>query len=95
MNRKELYDFAKSLDQKDAPVGAILLAIDEAHQQLKYNCATLALVLEQAVELEPAFCAQPVLHKYALDYEVAAAKLNTLFLTLAVVLEQQGHKVDY
>lgn len=95
MNRKELYDFAKTLDQTDAPVGAILQAIDEAHRQLRYSSATLILIAKQAAELEPTYVVHPNVVKYALDYEVAAAKLNTLFLTLAVVLEQQGHEVNY
>lgn len=96
MNRKELYDFAKSLDQKDAPVGALIQAIDEANQQLNYAVYKIASKLDLAKQHVGSFevAADGFVHR-ANDYAIAAAKLNTLFLTLAVVLQQQGHKVDY
>lgn len=97
MNRKELYDFAKTLNQEDAPVGALIQAIDEAHAQLKLATWQLHVRSESAMHNRAAntMYACGSFLKEAGEYEVAAAKLNTLFLTLAVVLEQQGHKVDY
>lgn len=95
MNRKELYDFATSLDQKDAPVGALLVAIDEAHSQISFASSRLAALAAAATKAAVGYGIEGQVMTLARDYEVGAAKLNTLFLTLAVVLEQQGHKVDY
>lgn len=97
MNRKELYDFAHTLDQKDAPVGALLQAIDEANQQLHLATWQLHVRAGSAMHFKQRHDFQHAgsFVKEANDYDIAAAKLNTLFLTLAVVLQQQGHQVDY
>ena len=95
MNRKELYDFAKTLNQEGASVGALIQAIDEAHHQLVFSSQRLSALAAGASKSAVGYGVEQALTSTVHDYNVAAAKLNTLFLTLAVVLEQQGHKVEY
>lgn len=75
----------------------LLIAIKEAHNQM--NLATVQLALRaKAAEMEKAACTYQVVGSFvkeASDYESAAAKLNTLFLTLAIVLQNGGVPVEY
>ena len=95
MNRTELLVIAKA----HAVPGTkeIITAIEEAHQQLHLATWQLSERAQSAV----AFKAQNSYNvagsfvKEAHDYEVAAAKLSTLFMTLACVLSGACVDVDF
>ena len=93
--RQELVALAKTSALPGT--SALLVAIDEAHSQL--NLATWQLSLRaKSAETEKATGTYQVVGSFvkeASDYESAAAKLNTLFLTLAIVLQSGGVPVEY
>lgn len=93
--RQELVALAKSSGVPGTR--ALLVAIEEAHTQL--NLASWQLTLRaKAAELEKVACSYQAVGSFvkeASDYESAAAKLNTLFLTLAIVLQNGGVVVEY
>ena len=76
---------------------ALLTVIEEAHQQLGLATWQLGVRAKSAGAEKAAGSYQVVgsFVKEASDYESAAAKLNTLFLTLAIVLQQGGVAVEY
>jgi len=75
----------------------ILLAIQEAHAQLDLATWQLSVRAQSAIQAKEAgtYTVVGSFVKEAADYESAAAKLDTLFLTLACVLQNAGIKLDY
>lgn len=99
MTRKELYAKAVELRAKSGPVGAMVAAINEADLALKDALGYLNIfVATQQTSADAnnfrAVNAEATI-KYAIAYATAGAKLDTLFLTLAVLLEQMGIEVNY
>ena len=93
--RKELVALAKESTVSGAR--ELLTAIEEANSQLNLAAWQLS-VRAQSAESEKARETYQVVGSFvkeASDYESAAAKLNTLFLTLAIILQNGGVAVDY
>lgn len=99
MNRKELYAKAVELRTKSGPIGAMITAIDEADIALKNALCYLSIfaVAQQASADKNDYTAPNAEGsvKMAVAYANAGAKLDTLFMTLAVMLEQMGIEVSY
>lgn len=94
-NRTDLVALAKS---KSIPgTNEVMVAIDEAYQQLKLATMQLNRRVQSAQVQEEADSYEVVgsFMKEATDYEVAAGKLNTLFLTLAILLQNGGVEINY
>lgn len=75
----------------------LLTAIEEAHLQMGLATWQLSVRVKSAEMAKEAGSYQAVgsFVKEASDYESAAAKLNTLFLTLAIVLQSGGVPIEY
>jgi len=93
--RNELMDLAKANPRPGTP--ELVTAITEASLQL--NLATFQLdVRAKSAMFEKNNGSYQVVGSFlkeAADYEVAAAKLNTLFLTLACILQNGGVEISY
>jgi type III secretion system FlhB-like substrate exporter len=75
----------------------LLTAIVEANIQLKFATTQLAARAQSASQLaaEDSYEIAGSFVKEANDYEIAAAKLNTLMLTLSCVLENAGVRHEF
>jgi len=75
----------------------ILTAINEASTQLQFATTKLSNLAEMTKRLsdENPYAVVDSFAPLASQYDVAAGKLNTLFLTLACVLESNGVKTEY
>lgn len=75
----------------------ILTAIEEANGQLQLATWQLAMRAKsaEAFKAQNSYNVAGSFVKEANDYEVAAAKLNTLFLTLVCILQGVGLALDY
>lgn len=93
--RKELVQLAQ---QHAFPGTAeILTAINEASSQLGFavlKLGNLSELTKNATKDNP-YAVVESFAPLAVEYDVAAGKLNTLFLTLACVLESNGIKTGY
>jgi hypothetical protein len=93
--RKQLVQIARENPVPGAK--ELLTAIEEANGQLKFAATQLALRSQLAAQHVAADNYQVAgsFVKEANDYEIAAAKLNTLMLTLSCVLENAGVRHEY
>lgn len=93
--RKQLVQIAR--DNQVPGVKELLSAIDEANTQLKFAVTKLASRVGTAVQhaAEDNYEVAGSFVKDANYYEIAAAKLNTLMLTLSCILQNAGVKHDF
>lgn len=93
--RKQLIQIAR--ENLVPGVKELLTAIDEANTQLKFAVTKLSSRVGSALEhaAEDNYEVAGSFVKDANDYEVAAAKLNTLMLTLSCVLQNAGVRHEY
>lgn len=94
MDRAELYAYAKTHEVLPG-VKPLLTAIDEATGEMRHALSTLNTSIDLRLKALDGFGVDPMICAKAIHYQVACGKYNTLFLTLACVLEAAGHKVDY
>jgi hypothetical protein len=75
----------------------LVSAIREANNELKFSAATLLRNSTHANEQAQAdtFVFTGSFMKAAAEHEVAGGKLNTLILTLAILLQSNGVEVNY
>lgn len=90
--REDLIALATSKPVPASP--EILTAIEEARIQADSALAMVVSLATTASTGKPHAVVQG-LPKYAVEYEIAAGKLNTLFLTLACVLSAAGIQHEY
>jgi phosphoglycolate phosphatase-like HAD superfamily hydrolase len=95
ITRKQLVELAR--DNPVPGVKELLAAIDEANIQLKFAVTKLSSRVGTASQhaVEDNYEVAGSFVKDANDYEIAAAKLNTLMLTLSCVLQNAGVKHEY
>lgn len=93
--RQSLLQIAEQ--NKDSAVECLISAINEANVQLKFAAYQLHVRADSAMinkdQDNYSVCGSFLAE--ANNYEVAAGKLNTLFLTLACVLEAKGIVTGY
>lgn len=93
--RNELMDLAKANPRPGTP--ELITAINEARDQMNLAAFNLHSRSQRAKDAIAERSYQDVggVTADAIAYDCAAAKLNTLFMTLACILQNSGVEVNY
>lgn len=97
MNRKEIFESAQEL-RDNVAVAALCTAIIEANLHLEQAAQRLHSRGLSALALigpDTNYQSAGSFVPDALGYSISAGKLETLFMTLAITLEQLGLKIKY